>query len=74
MFSKIDNYYCQENGEWKGQRITDPNAFIFSLRNNGRSEEMIKMNIKKEFSDWAFTLYNKEFEVLFSIGDRKSVV
>ena len=29
--TKIDKYYWKEYGQWKGQRITDPKAFVFSL-------------------------------------------
>ena len=52
----------------KGSGIRDENAFIFSIKNNGKSDEMIKMDIKKELSDSAFTLYTKESDKLFEIG------
>ena len=66
--SKIDKYQYLENNEVKGSPITDPKAFIFSMRNNGRSKEMIKIPIKKEDSNWAFILYKKEWGILFGIG------
>ena len=66
--SKIDKYRHQVNGTWKGERIKDQNIFIFTIRNNGRSNEMIKINIKKEDSNWAFTLYEKDNTALFGIG------
>ena len=65
--SKIDKY-CYENDISKGERITDANSFIFSIKNNGRSNEMIKMEIKKEWSNWAFILFKKEWGLLFDIG------
>ena len=34
----------------------------------GRSDEMIKIPIKKEKSNHAFTLYKKEWGILFGIG------
>ena len=55
--AKIDKYLYYENNEWKGSKISDPNSFIFSLKNNGRSKEMIKIDIKKDQSNLAFTLY-----------------
>ena len=62
------NNYRYYNYGWYGRMITDPNEFIFSLRNNGRSSEMIKIPIKKENSDWTFSLFKKEREILFRIG------
>ena len=66
--SKIDEYRYKENNQWKGKFIEDPNSFIFSMKNKGKSNEMIKMDIKKEENSKAFTLYKKNFFVLFAIG------
>ena len=66
--AKIDKYKYLEKDEWMGERITDENSFIFSIINNKRSDKMIKMDIKKEESKFSFTLYEKECEILFTVG------
>ena len=53
--------HYKENGEWKGERITDPKAYLFSLRKNGKIiEKPKKYHIKPEYRDWAFTLYKED--------------
>ena len=66
--AKIDKYQYIENDEWKGGRITDKNAFIFSLKSNGRFTEPIAFDIFEQCSDWAFILFKSDLETLFSVG------
>ena len=66
--SPIDNYLYKDNDEWKGSNITDANAFVFSLKSNGRLKYPTKFDIKSEEIGWAFTLYKQEWELLFIIG------
>ena len=46
--------------------ITDSNAFVFSLKSNGRLKGMKKFNIIKP--EKVFYLYNKSYNRLFEIG------
>jgi hypothetical protein len=66
--AKIDNYQYQEFGEWKGEAITDPHAFVFSLKNNDRLKGMMKFPIKTTDKDHAFILYKRDSPMLFCIG------
>ena len=66
--SKIDQYQYLENDEWQGGRIKDPNAFVFSLKSNGRQKYPVVCDIFEESSDWAFMLFKSDMETLFSVG------
>ena len=46
--------------------INDPNAFVFSLRSNGRINGMMKFNITQ--SQYAFNLPSRSNPGLFSMG------
>ena len=61
---KSDTYFQQ----WEGERITDRNAFLFSLRSNERLEKPMTFLIKKKLKDWAFKLYKQDWGTLFSMG------
>ena len=69
--SKIDKYYDMNDSYGTG--IKDRKSFIFSLRNNGRSKEMIKIDMNKESMNIAFTLYKKEHRMLFAIGEGNDI-
>ena len=66
--AKIDKYVYCEYGEWKGSKITDKNAFVFSLRSNGRLKEPMKFDFKSENRDWAFQLQKSIDDYLFVFG------
>ena len=70
IHAQINNYYNVRNGQWQlNNRIRDEKAFLFSLRNNGRSNEMVKMDIRNEVCDGAFLLYEKDgYRPLFGFG------
>ena len=48
--------------------ITDSNAFVFSLKSNGRINGMMKFNIKSGSSSHAFYMYPKSSSDMFGIG------
>ena len=66
--SVIDQYRYVEDGKWKGERISDEKAFIFTLRSNGRVDGMKKYDIKPEEKQNAFVLYKNNWGILFSVG------
>ena len=71
--TRIDKYRFYEEDEWKGERITDKKAFVFSLRSNGRSKEPMKFTIDNDCVDWAFQLYKQDWGVMFSIGAENDI-
>ena len=66
--SKIETYQYQEFGEWKGQSITDGNAFVFSVKSNNRFNGMMKFPIKSTDKEHAFILYKRDSPMLFCVG------
>ena len=50
----IDNYQLIENEYLVGESVTDPKAFVFTLKSNGRMNGMMKFNVKYDSTDWAF--------------------
>ena len=71
--SKIMTYRYGRNGQWSRQDVKDPKCFIFSLNSCGRSKEMVKINIKKEESNFSFSLYEKHDKALFSTGIQNDI-
>ena len=59
-----EKQYCEINVEDK--HISDPNAFLFSFKSNGRMKEMVKFPIKNP--NEAFMLYDSNNSWLISIG------
>ena len=53
---------------WKGERVTDDKAFVFSIHSNDRLDEMKMFPIREEKSSWAFALYDQDEEGLFAVG------
>ena len=66
---KINKYIYKEGDKYKGERVSDENAFVFSLQSNGRLVEPTKFDIFEEDSRNAFTLYNDTCDELFTVGD-----
>ena len=64
----VDKYNYKENNEWKGSEIADPNAFIFSLKSNGRVKDPIKFDINPQSQNSAFRLFKPDFGLLFAVG------
>ena len=67
LHSKIDNYRWNENDEWKGERIEDPNCFVFTLRSNERNT-FERFKIKYGNKKFAFTLHKSDDPILFCVG------
>ena len=72
--SKIDKFLIKQNNVWVGERIEDENAFIFSLRSNGRLHRPMKFDLIKENKDIVFSLFNSYSEMLFGIGGESDIV
>ena len=49
--------------------VNDPNAFVFSLKSNGRLSQPTKFNIKPKRRNKAFTLFKNDWNVLFTLGN-----
>ena len=62
----VDINFCESN-TWN-YRIKDENSFVFSIKRNNSSSEIIKFDIKTDHSDCAFILYKNNHDVLFSVG------
>jgi hypothetical protein len=54
---------------WETEAIYDPNAFVFSLKSNGRINGMMKFGIKDKTK--AFILNDSNNDWLFLIGKNK---
>ena len=46
--NKINRIWWYDDDKWKGQQIGDKNAFVFSLKSNGRFEQPKKFMIKSQ--------------------------
>ena len=67
--SKIHQYKYQENGRWKGGRISDEYAQLIVIENKTmKNVTQESFAMKKECQEMAFRLYKKDFHLLFSIG------
>ena len=55
-------------GNWCGEQVRDPEAFVFSLQSNGRLNRKMKFDILKEKENEVFMLHCNSKEDLFSIG------
>ena len=47
---------------------------LFTLRNNKRSKEMMKFDIKKEKSSFSFMMADKKKQILFSVGGNDIII
>ena len=71
--AKITTYKWKEDDEWKGSSITDPKCFVFTLFSNGRIAAT-KFEMIKGCETKAFTLFKKDFSLLFTVGDNDIAV
>ena len=72
--SPINSYRYIENDQWKGSRITDEDAFIFSFESNGRMDGLTIFPIQNEMKERAFGLYKNDSLLLFDIGGADIII
>ena len=65
--NKFGGYVNAEIGFTDNQWTTDPRAFLFSLKSNGRLYQPMKFNVSKPSN--AFRLYPKSSNRLFKFGE-----
>ena len=66
--------YRVENDGWKGEKIIDPDAFLFILRINKKERRPMQIGVKRNVNDKSFILNTKSSERLFSIFGKEIVV
>ena len=72
--SEINTYQHPYNKGIKGNNIRDINAFVFSIKKNGQLQQENKYIIKYPNSSVAFSLYDKNSDKLFTIGEKDIVI
>ena len=72
--STIDSEISFSAFGMNGKTIMDSNAFVFSLKSNGRLDKPMKFNITEEKSIMAMFLFKESFDAVLSIGEVSDIV
>ena len=71
---KLDLTKLEQNDDFVSHTIGDKDAFVFSLRSNGRLPNPTKFDIIPCHIEYAINIYQENYWLLFEIGDTDIVV